>query len=219
MKSTLRLTFLLSISIFQLTAYASVVCDRQKVQQDILFARSSPFIQEYAKLPQIKPQHPVSSRLDRIFRDLEMKTFGIRFMRIEDFPLWPGLTIFKNRIQFSSLTDKQLLAKLKNPDIGAAFEIAHEMGHLVQNISRVRDGLRKIETMETPETYNPLHAEIDCIGVEILHQAGYPLTQDILDTLSLITEECKAEQTLEFCEHADKLRKDAVREYMRVITE
>lgn len=206
-------------------AQAAFVCDRQKVQQAIAVAKSSPQIEAYAKTPQRKARVPVSAKVNKIFRNLEDATFGRKFLTIEDFPMWPGATIQDNHIQLSSMTVKTLTTNLKNPEVGIAFEIAHEMGHLVQKIAGSPHGFDDVApgdftgktTPEAANKFNTLHAETDCIATEIIYQAGYKLNEDVINTLTQIKQECLNEQTTEFCESADQIRKAAVQAYIMVI--
>lgn len=204
------LHLLVSTSVY---AAPELVCHRPKILQTLHAVKNSKQIDEVSRRPYLAGDFPASSRLVRIFKDLESKTFGRRILHIEAFPAWPGLTLNGNVIQFSTITDQTLQRSLNNPDLGAAFGIAHEMGHLIQNIQSPH-GLSPVSSLKKPAESFIYHSETDCIAVEIMAMAGYPITAEIPQTLSLIKEECKLEQNESFCNEADRIRQSTVRRYL-----
>jgi hypothetical protein len=216
MKLAALLFLTISMSLNLAKAEAPFVCDRQKVQQLLLLAKAPAAAPVYAKIEKHPASRPVSPRLNRIFRKVETAAFGRHFMAIENFTMLYGATLQGNRIQFSSMTDELLKSRLQDPDLGAAFEMAHEMGHLIQKYIGSPVGLPTVSPDNELE-YHKHHVETDCIAAEIIYQAGYPLNEEISKTLTTIKVECITQQVPEFCERGDHTRQAAMSQYISSI--
>lgn len=215
------MTVLFSISA---EASAQFVCDRSKVLQGIELARTSPEFIQYTKTVK-KPLRPTAPHLQKILTTIEQKVFGAHFVQMDDVSYWPGATMSGNLLGFSSITDKDMREGLKNPVVGEAFTIAHEIGHFVQAVSFAHNnglspnGLPNATPRGDTRAFNTMHSETDCIAIELMHQAGYPLTEDISETLSQIRKECNQESGEAFCTEADQIRQSTVAAYIQSILE
>jgi hypothetical protein len=225
MELIVRLLIVIVIAASYGTAHGAVICDRPILRQAIADARTSAHVQELATMPVEKWRKASTPRLTKIFERLQKKTFGRHVLQLVDFPLWPGLTTVHNMIEFSPITDRSLQANLADPDLGAAFEIAHEFGHIIQDVSFLQrpdhlspHGLKKADPDQEWLDYNTLHGETDCLAAEILYEAGYRIDyEQIMKTLDLITQQCRSERPQEFCDQAAEIRGQSLGLYLRLL--
>jgi hypothetical protein len=217
------LSFLLIFLLSQ-ASFGHGLCDREVIRKALQQAKDSEEAKAYAKSDREKVSRPVRKNLNQVFKKIEKAVFGRSVLQIqEDLPMIPPMATINDQgtITISPQTLDSLNKNLSRPPDGAAFIIAHEIGHFVQHVSFNHsqkklspNGLENANPKDE-QAFNQLHAETDCIAVEILYQSGYAITDDIFKTLQIIKDECKTQRSGDFCRSADEVRKATVQEYIQ----
>lgn len=216
----------LMILLFSSFSSAHDKCDRDLISKAIQETKNSPEVKILLKTPREKTNRPARKTLLKVFHKVEKAVFGRQVLRIqEELPIVPPMASMNSAsgtVTIHPQTLDSLNSKLARPPDGAAFIIAHEIAHFVQDVSFHHsekklspNGFKNVNPTGNDDEFNQLHAETDCIAVEILHQAGYPITDDIFKTLQIIKEECKTQRDEKFCAAADEVRRSTVQSYIQ----
>ncbi|HEX7676392.1 MAG TPA: hypothetical protein VF412_19610 [Bdellovibrio sp.] len=223
-----KLMALFSVILVTVAAHANespyLVCQRPIVQQAIALAQQTVQNTQYKIKPRAK-QYTSDLRDDiagielveknvfkkRVF-DLQYDVVTGASISFEDKGYTPSIRIYQDTI-------KDLNA-LENSKLAHLFTMTHEMGHMVQGIWQAQDpkkltphGMISLDGNE--DHYNLWHSETDCIGVELMYQAGVRDFSAVVPALDSIRKECYELRDKPFCDRAFEIRSRSVLEYLK----
>jgi hypothetical protein len=200
-----------------------VTCHQEKISRAIQISRN--------EVRQI--QYKVKTRTGLMSKDLRPDLIAIEAIEKNVFKkklfnlgydVIPGASISVNPDLNAIAIYRDSIAALnalgKNSQSAHNFVMAHEIGHMVQAHWQMRFpgqpspmGLAYGFASDTDE-FNLLHAETDCIGIELMRMAGQKDFSMVIPSLKQVTTECKTLRDPGFCERAEQIRVQSVQLYM-----
>lgn len=195
-----------------------LVCDRAIIRQAIQVSKAK-----------VKNTHfPLRSRQE-MSPDLKLGLSALKLIENKIFrksifnlghDFIPGASISGTTISIFPETLNALKTRLEDPFQGNLFLIAHEIAHMVQNDWQAMTqsplsphGLKNIANSD--ESFNIMHSETDCIGVELMKEAGYKSHSEVMKSLELIYEDCLFVREKSFCDQAHRIRTKTVESFLK----
>lgn len=222
MKYLLSLLFIISFSV---TTHAQtseevpfLVCDRAVVKQAIDVSRAVVARSTY----QIKPRKNIKADLRwswQAIDALEKNVFGKRMFNLS-YDVVPGASISETSIAIYPDTLKLMQNEMQDPAQGNFFMMAHEMGHMVQKYWHVGTGKEDSPHHLHSESnggddFNIMHAETDCIGVELMREAGQKDFSEVIRALEMVHKDCLFFREKSFCDRAHTIRAKTIENYLK----
>lgn len=186
-----------------------LVCDRALVKHAIEVSKSQVSKTQY----QIRPRKNIKPDLRfswAALNALERNVFGKRLFNLGH-DMVPGASISDTSISIYPDTLKVLATELKDPFQGNFFMMAHEVGHMVQKY--LSPHRLHAESM-AGDAFNVMHAETDCIGVELMREAGQKDFSEVIRSLEVVHEDCLFFREKAFCDRAHAIRAKTIENYL-----
>jgi len=222
-----KLITLISVLFVTVAAQAEetpfLVCQRPIVQQAIALAQQTVQSTSYKVKPRAK-QYTSDLRDDISAIELLEKTVFKKKVFDLQYDVVIGASISFDKGSTPSIriyqdTIKDLNA-LEKPKLAHLFTMTHEMGHMVQGVWQDHDSKKltphgMISLDGDQDHYNLWHSETDCIGVELMYQAGLRDFSAVAPALDSIRKECYELRDKPFCDRAYEIRSRSVLEYLK----
>lgn len=200
-----------------------VVCDKNAIRQAIEISRQEVHQTDYQLNPR-QGLRKTSLRPDLLaIEAVEKNVFGKQIFNLS-YDFVAGASIRENDIAIYSETIKVLNSLApgseQNSSQAHLFVMAHEIGHMVQehwkkhNASGLSVSGLPNSSSHNDDSFNLLHAETDCIAIELMRMAGQKDFSQVLESIHLVSEDCKQFRSEEFCNRADATRSGSVQRYL-----
>lgn len=221
MKTNRLLILLISLVTFSYahadTDVPYLVCDRAIIRQAIEVSKAK--VKETKYLTQSRRQTSPDLHMGLAAVQLiENKVYGKRIFDLRH-DVFPGASFSGMTISIYPDTLKLIQNRFKDPFQGNLFMVAHEIAHMIQNHWFLATGSPLTPhglgiVSKNDDSFNVVHAETDCIGVELMRQAGYKNFSEIITTLELIHDDCLFAREKSFCDRAHGIRTKTVETFL-----
>lgn len=214
MKYLLSLLFIISFSLSSQAQTVEevpfLVCDRALIKHAIEVSKTQVQKTRY----QVRPRNNIKADLNlswAAINTIERNVFGKRLFNLNH-DVVPGASISGTSIAIYPDTLKILETEMKDPAQGNFFMMAHEIGHMVQKTLSPHN--LHAETMGGDD-FNIMHAETDCIGVELMREAGQKDFSEVIRSLEIVHKDCLFFREKAFCDRAHAIRAKTIELYLQ----